>query len=975
MTVVPGQPIRRSLSAIERRLSRTGDPPDTDVPTPLRSAAPPELLVRSAVTSAANSLRVLGGGVGVRQKPSSEISRASQASVQTSSAVAQQNSSFLGTASTASAAGSVLVEPALSPRSDSGGSSGLESPRSGGRIVGGSVTPQLTIERIGSGFQGYTSRDGHNSLQPAEERRSSRSPSLWSGGVSQFYPATNSGATPQLTIEPSRSQSPPNTSPRESHYSDPAGAVAARNRGSLSPYPTLSPRIQRKTSFSENLATTRHISEDGRVLGTEPERQANVKWPREDDGGDAFQMPQASGASRTSTSSHCRQAEGHRPSIVMRSLGTLNTTTTLGRFSQSTRTSRRASTYTMDSSFYQDIALRTLLLKILDWMNAFRSRVEDYLIISVQIGLCILVLLILMIGVELVLVLALAVTFPTIGWYNILQSVLSLLGKNLLVVGVFFSQLCAKASTSSALVNSTRGIPLVELTYRFGTYNPREGRALRWTFAASVVVVEAVLWLVSYEFKWTTKYNYIGNFACSLPSYDVSSDNGDLLNITTNLTAQLQSSISQASFYTFGLPLADGIVGGWAAWPLAAPYTSFSMQTGGFIYVIKSGCSGATPSERSLNNSSVAYASATFFDVTHQVDDGQTYRAVISVDSPPRTYAADEYAGRRVAQACNVTVSVGVANLTVAFTADEWHGVTLGGIESIQRSPHLLLAQQSSSGTTTAEVLAQVQSADSPANASVEVTLLRAIASGVAAVFSQAGSVAAAAAAADATRGRVPLNPLLRWAQAPAAHQYAPELMARGIGAAVAAVAQRVLRELPKADASGVGNDVCAYYGDAGAGTASVPGWMQAALTAALAGCTGAQLAVAARLLWRARGAGRRRLADTAARLIEDPLLLLFALRTSLPRLVTGMPPRSKNGGGGSRRNGDGGGGGGGGRGGRGRGRVRNSDGRAALRRHLAGVRVRYGEDPATCDAEVGRVLLDVPEKLVGLQGDRVYAL
>lgn len=67
------------------------------------------------------------------------------------------------------------------------------------------------------------------------------------------------------------------------------------------------------------------------------------------------------------------------------------------------------------------------------------------------------------------------------------------------------------------------------------------------------------------------------------------------INFKVPLASYLQGDVGPTSITSYAIPLADGVVGGWSAWPLANPSSSFSIRHPGYIYLMQSDCTDPYP--------------------------------------------------------------------------------------------------------------------------------------------------------------------------------------------------------------------------------------------------------------------------------------------------------------------------------------------------------------------------------------------
>lgn len=124
---------------------------------------------------------------------------------------------------------------------------------------------------------------------------------------------------------------------------------------------------------------------------------------------------------------------------------------------------------------------------------------------------------------------------------------------------------------------------------------PKEGKNYRFAIrlvACAYYYVSLAIFVVF--LGWTpviSVYSENGQdtFACIPASYP---EGYSANNSALDLPSFLGGDTDFAVVYNYGLPLANGLIGGWSAWPLQAPtgYYSFSTSSEGVLFAIYSSC-------------------------------------------------------------------------------------------------------------------------------------------------------------------------------------------------------------------------------------------------------------------------------------------------------------------------------------------------------------------------------------------------
>ncbi|KAJ3315708.1 hypothetical protein HDV04_002122 [Boothiomyces sp. JEL0838] len=144
----------------------------------------------------------------------------------------------------------------------------------------------------------------------------------------------------------------------------------------------------------------------------------------------------------------------------------------------------------------------------------------------------------------------------------------------------------------------------------------------------------------------------------------------------TNLGDFMQGDADLALIYNFGIPLDDGIVGGWSSWPLINPGEAFSTNGDGYVFAIFVNC-GNTYDAGSYhqNLSSLNYD-------RYQIS-GNSLTGRITAYLPLGSSLSDDERGNGVLQDCMFVTKFGQGSIKTGFISDEWEMVSINDIETI----------------------------------------------------------------------------------------------------------------------------------------------------------------------------------------------------------------------------------------------------------------------------------------------------
>ncbi|KAJ1565396.1 hypothetical protein HK405_012453, partial [Cladochytrium tenue] len=583
--------------------------------------------------------------------------------------------------------------------------------------------------------------------------------------------------------------------------------------------------------------------------------------------------------------------------------------------------------------------------------------------------------------------------------YNLVHIFLAFISKAIVASGLLLSRLTSKALVASALARSSRGVPLVDVATRYGSYAPRRGRGTRRLLIFTLAAIEALTWLLHVQMQWVPVTSTVqGIFPCTPASYPSKPP------LVDSLLPYLAGDVEYAAINSYAMPLVDGVVGGWSSWPLADPSAAFSVEGTGVVYLISSRCSEPEPlgnfsSATSATGSTGAAGQARQPNTWLRVAATRSWQAVSHLEFDV-AYAADAhdsavFAGVDIVQHCLVELLTGPGSVQFSFVADEWQMVSGGRIVQIQLpdpaavlrnagvdpaalglpylDPPVLSVQTAAaidgygdgSGDSNSSALYAGSVRERIAPLAAEFANLTSwIAEQVVYTLTGDGRYTAPAArnesaAAAAVYSHPPFVPcagtratsrctVMRWAAGPATTGHSstasPALTHRAVAALVAQVAHYVTNQFDPAAAGS-----CTYFGDAGHGRAAAPAWPRAlvALAATAAAICAANLLAT---FWFV-AAGSSASTAAAANLLDDPLLLAYHARTAVPTLLAPAAAAAAA--------------------------AAAADGEStpspqetwrAATTALASVRVRFGEPRAARGESVRTLVLDSPAAVVNMR-------
>ncbi|KAI8906264.1 hypothetical protein EDD86DRAFT_256399 [Gorgonomyces haynaldii] len=138
----------------------------------------------------------------------------------------------------------------------------------------------------------------------------------------------------------------------------------------------------------------------------------------------------------------------------------------------------------------------------------------------------------------------------------------------------------------------------------------------------------------------------------------------------------LQGQLNLATLSTFSIPIADGVIGGWGAWPTESLSKEFDISSAGIGYGITVQC--FTPLT-TPNVGSKAILTLPDFDITENVAQG-----LLNLYMPPNSVVINgNVSSSAYTQQCLFSCSFGKATVRTTFQSDEWDTVTVKKIHSV----------------------------------------------------------------------------------------------------------------------------------------------------------------------------------------------------------------------------------------------------------------------------------------------------
>ncbi|KAJ1560253.1 hypothetical protein HK405_007720 [Cladochytrium tenue] len=271
------------------------------------------------------------------------------------------------------------------------------------------------------------------------------------------------------------------------------------------------------------------------------------------------------------------------------------------------------------------------------------------------------------------LVLSLSLTMPGIWVYNFVQLFVICLVVLSNVAGRKISQVVRLSIATSDLLRGAVTVKELRDYWTNGKFSPAHTVSRASSFVE--LTAEAIIVACSILYSWHAVPSHVLAGQCVPPDYTNSS-------LPENVDFQqfMQGEIDFATIDNFGLPLSDGLIGGWAGWPLSNPLEKFSISNEGPVYLIEVLCDDGIVRDDLTTDSGTALTS------TVLSNDKLSVMLQTTVLMPAGTAVCDS-TGQVIQspfeQHCTIELTIGHGHCEYSFVSDEWLMVTGGRLTRV----------------------------------------------------------------------------------------------------------------------------------------------------------------------------------------------------------------------------------------------------------------------------------------------------
>ncbi|KAJ3351123.1 hypothetical protein HDU83_009202 [Entophlyctis luteolus] len=274
---------------------------------------------------------------------------------------------------------------------------------------------------------------------------------------------------------------------------------------------------------------------------------------------------------------------------------------------------------------------------------------------------------------------------PGIWVYNFVQLFIFLTTVIANSISRKISEIIQSSLCATNLMRGTITLPEISDFWIKGRRSP--AHKIVQTSARLELIANLIVVACSIAFSWEDVKTTVLEGYCQPPVYA-----NVTLPLGINISSYISGSISLAEVYNYGLPLSNGLVGGWpgaTGWPLNNPMNAFWMEGIGPIYVIELLCDNGTPTSidyDAFRNSSKRMP--TIVQSTLHESDEKTFLFETQITFPPGSVYDDirHYLVNNSSfiQTCTSLITASSGFITFSFQSDQWNMVTNGQMRQIR---------------------------------------------------------------------------------------------------------------------------------------------------------------------------------------------------------------------------------------------------------------------------------------------------
>ncbi|KAJ3347523.1 Potassium/sodium hyperpolarization-activated cyclic nucleotide-gated channel 3 [Entophlyctis luteolus] len=269
---------------------------------------------------------------------------------------------------------------------------------------------------------------------------------------------------------------------------------------------------------------------------------------------------------------------------------------------------------------------------------------------------------------------------PGIWVYNFIQ--IFVIGLTLIAhrAGHKISQLITTSITAGNLIRGRSNV--AELADYWSNGPKKPAHSVTLVSKTIELVADAIVICSSISFSWEAEQSLLEVSKCQPPLY-----NGSEIPFGINVPQFIQGDIDYAEVYNYGLPLKDGLLGGWSGWPMDNPMNSFEVRGEGPVYVVEVFCDNGKRTNRTN------YDIGTHIESSFIEPDDRSLFLQTTITFPANSVYDDisqMIVDSPVDQMCSCLITLSYGDVSFHFDADQWAMVTNGQLRKIQPKENLM---------------------------------------------------------------------------------------------------------------------------------------------------------------------------------------------------------------------------------------------------------------------------------------------
>ncbi|KAJ3346322.1 hypothetical protein HDU83_003172 [Entophlyctis luteolus] len=340
-----------------------------------------------------------------------------------------------------------------------------------------------------------------------------------------------------------------------------------------------------------------------------------------------------------------------------------------------TMSSRRGSSMSsLSTKVHPIIAWLKKMQELIMKSAVFRAIVRFLASDRTKILMWLMVLIIAHVSVTAVFIISLWVVMPGIWVYNFMQLFVIVCSLTAHEASLCLSSIIRTSITAGDLLRGRITVSQIADYWINGPKAPAQSiiriSTAVGTFAEITLVASSIF------FSWNAIQSKLMTGMCVPPVYENAT-----LPEGIDISNYVQGDIDFAQVYNYGLPLADGLVGGWPGWPLVDPMDSFQISGSGPVFVLQVLCDNGIPNP----DSDPGIYTTTSLEIISSDNRGAMMQ--LTLEFPAQSVyddVADDVANYTLVQKCTLVLGVGSGQMSFTFVADQWQMITNGQIVSVK---------------------------------------------------------------------------------------------------------------------------------------------------------------------------------------------------------------------------------------------------------------------------------------------------